>query len=227
MTATAPASGRSSSSSSVRPWSGAAGNRRNADALISTARAGSVRPSAVVRWRLIGRAAPRCSMLRVVARQTATSCRERHSSLRRCAFQTRMPTMRSALATGRRGLIKSCINSRYAAPAPMAIASAVTATTVRPGDFTSIRAPSFRSIGQPASQRNDRASRCCSLACSTPPNVRLAAYRASSRLIPSATCLSSSSCRCALISRDRSDSAPLGRNRVTSRRRKRRTLAMC
>ena len=100
------------------------GNRRNADALISTPRAGSVRPSAVVRWRLIGRAAPRCSMVRVLARQTATSCRERSSSARRSAFQTRMPTMRSASGTGRRGLIRSCMNSKYAAPAPMAIASA-------------------------------------------------------------------------------------------------------
>ena len=98
-------------------------------------------------------------------------------------------------------------NAKKAAPIAIATVSPDAADRRRvPGYLTSIRAPSLKSMRESSSQRNPRASRWCSFACSTPPNVRRAATRASSRPRPLATHSSSSSCRCEAISRDNSAS---------------------
>src|SRR5688500_8687524 len=125
--------------------------------------------------------------------------------------------MRSAPGSGSVGLTTIVTISKTTAPTQMANAIASPPTTVRPGYFTSIRAPSLRSSDSPPSQASPRSSRSASLCRSTPPKATSARRRASPVGNPARRCLSVSMSRWKRISVSMRDSAA----RRSARRRRR------
>ena len=93
--------------------------------------------------------------------------------------------MRSASGKGSLPCIRSLMNSRYAAPAPIASDNANSATAVRPGYLRSMRMPSLKSADRPRIQVKPNASRPAPRYFSTPPNA-IAAWRCASSRVEAA-----------------------------------------
>lgn len=88
-------------------------------------------------------------------------------------------TMRSGSGTGSFFSRIPLTSVKIAVFTPMPNASDSNATAAKPGLFERLRQAWRKSWSICSSQHSERASRCSSLACSTPPYARLAASRAS------------------------------------------------